>query len=455
MKRFVAISIILFALVAPCRMEASRSDYITAYNYSIRFYPRWLSWMQFQNPNKIVAPSSMGPEFKVVVAINDDTIYTSLSLELLEGPQILTIPAYPNIYSILQLDCFGDIFQTDLKPSASGGVYGLIGPKYEGELPAGVTPIRLPYNMSLMFIRADKYSPQGVNQIQAAEDFRANLQLQSLADYQKDPTGGKTVLLPLYFFSTPIKQMADDAMNSAPQGFLKTLQEAMASPNTEPLTSSDKSLIRRFNNRFKYAQKAATKGHGEALLDITNGARDAHAELIDYWLSNTDENNWIHFNDIGVWGKNYLSRAALTEYIQYGNNLEAAYYAHAFLDGDDIPLDGSMYSYVIHFTPDQIPQMTRFWSITAYTPLDIELVDNTSNKYVVASYTPGLIYDSDGGVTVIVQANAPKAALIPNWLPVPNGPFNLMLRIYGPEDTAADGTYVPPKITRLPYNGNE
>jgi hypothetical protein len=35
-----------------------------------------------------------------------------------------------------------------------------------------------------------------------------------------------------------------------------------------------------------------------------------------------------------------------------------------------------------------------------------------------------------------------------NWLPIPPGTFNIMLRVYGPEGTVADNTYVPPGIRR-------
>jgi len=115
-----------------------------------------------------------------------------------------------------------------------------------------------------------------------------------------------------------------------------------------------------------------------------------------------------------------------------------------------VTLDGSAYSYRIHFTKAQIPQAERFWSITAYTPEDVQLVENPLDKYVVAQYTPGLVYDALGGVTVYLQANIPKKAPTANWLPVPNGPFNVMLRIYGPTIDPKH-PYVPPKITRLPY----
>ena len=36
-----------------------------------------------------------------------------------------------------------------------------------------------------------------------------------------------------------------------------------------------------------------------------------------------------------------------------------------------------------------------------------------------------------------------------NWLPAPEGPFYLAMRIYWPEPAALDGTWKPPRIERV------
>ncbi len=35
-------------------------------------------------------------------------------------------------------------------------------------------------------------------------------------------------------------------------------------------------------------------------------------------------NNWIHFRTIGAWGGQVVDRAAITEFIQYGNSIKTA-----------------------------------------------------------------------------------------------------------------------------------
>lgn len=92
--------------------------------------------------------------------------------------------------------------------------------------------------------------------------------------------------------------------------------------------------------------------------------------------------------------------------------------------------------------------MKRFWSLTAYTPRTIELVPNPAHKYLVASYTPALEYKRDGSLTIYMATLAPPGVPRTNWLPVPDGPFNVLLRVYGPELGVLEGSYTPPGIVK-------
>jgi hypothetical protein len=73
-----------------------------AYEYTVRFYPRYFTWVQFninsdnsqrQSPgenyeNRLTGPLRMRPEYKVVVAISDDTIYAEAFLDVSNSPVI-------------------------------------------------------------------------------------------------------------------------------------------------------------------------------------------------------------------------------------------------------------------------------------------------------------------------------------------------------------------------------
>ena len=105
--------------------------------------------------------------------------------------------------------------------------------------------------------------------------------------------------------------------------------------------------------------------------------------------------------------------------------------------------------YVLTFSAQEIPATKRFWSLTAYTPEAIELVPNCANKYLVASYTPGLQPNKDGSISIYVARELPPGVNKANWLPIPPGRFNIMLRVYGPEGSVKDNTYVPPAIGKV------
>jgi hypothetical protein len=441
----------------------NQDGYRLAYEYTVRYYPRYFTWMQFQInsenslregageniANRLTGPLGMGPEYKVVVAINDDTIYAEAFLDVSSGPVILTIPPYPNKYSVLQLDVYGNIFSTALSsaPPSDGGVYAFVAGDYSGPLPENAARIDMPYPLTTIAIRTDKYSSTGQDLIAAANEFRSSLRLQTLDKYDPSGDAGRTLVLPLFFFAPSVKLMADEGLAKAPEAFLATVQQAMASPTTQPVTDDDRALMQRFDAAFAQAREMVDRD-SVPLTEIIRGAQAAWAAIINRWQSHRGSTNWIHFDNIGHWGTNYLDRAALTEYIQVGNDRTAAYYANAFVDASGLPLDGGSFGYTIEFAKDQLPQYQRFWSMTAYTPEYIELVPNAQDKYVVASYTPGLETADDGSVTIYVQADPPKRKSIANWLPVPKGPFSLLFRVYGPQGSALDGTYVPPKIHR-------
>ena len=62
---------------------------------------------------------------------------------------------------------------------------------------------------------------------------------------------------------------------------------------------------------------------------------------------------------------------------------------------------------------------------------------------------PGLTYADDGSLEVVVSATEPPPGpdgAAPAWLPVPDGPFVMMLRLYLPQAEVVDGSWTPPPI---------
>jgi hypothetical protein len=433
---------------ASAEATAKHEAYATTVAYVSQFYPLWFTYNQSRHAshNRLVGPARVTPLYQTVVAINVDTLYASTFLELPAQAVVLTIPKTVATYSILTLDAYGDIFETGIQPGKPGA-YALTGPGFAGTLPTGVTPIFIPFNFSVLIFRVDKFSGSGENQIAAAADFRRSLMTQPLCAYTRTPCPGgtpalgKALILPEAAFAIPYKTIADRMIAKDPIKFLKQLQTAVAAPNTPPLSPAARSLSDHFDQLF---------GDGKRQRwDFAAGAQAAHDLIVERYLTHTGPTNWITFTNIGDWGDQFVERSAITEFIQYGNGHSSAAYYQAFKDAEGRALDGKDgQSYVLRFPAGQLPQASRFWSVTAYTPEAIELIPNSAKKYDVASYEPGLVKNADGSLSIHLATSLPPGVPAANWLPIAGRPFNIMLRVYGPEGSVADNTYVPPAVQR-------
>ena len=407
--------------------------------YLVTFYPRWFTYNQagISPCNRLLGPRNVGPSYRTVVAINVDTVYTSATVDVSQEPVMVTVPESGTTYSILHLDGYGQVFKGIPKEP---GLYALTTQGWTGELPAGATQVEMPYRTTVLIFRGDTYVNNEDKRAEAKE-FRKTLKMATLSDYIADPSSGATKVVPSETFGTPFKTIADELLKLQPKKFLKQLQKAIAADTTQPKTPKQQALSDRFDELF------AKKGAKE---ELAIGARKGHKALVNNYLdAKLPKSQWVHFNNMGNWQNNYsgyLDRSSITEYIQFGNNLSAAAYFQTFGDKKGVALDGSKGVYTLKLRKSQIPEVSRFWSLTAYTPDTIELVKNKDKKYAVASYTPGLKTAPDGSVTITMAKKQPKGTPTANWLPVPDGPFNVMLRAYGPEGNVASGDYTPPAV---------
>jgi hypothetical protein len=427
--------------------DAGNSDaYATTVDYVVQFYPLWFSYKQLQvnnrlgATNRLVAPAKVSPNFKFVVASNYDTLYSSSFLDLSTEPVLVTVPATKVGYSTLVLDAYGNQIPAAIPQTPD--VFAFTGPGFSGTLPDGVTEIKMPINYPLLNWRMVKFSPTGEDQTTEAEAFRASIKEQTLSGYLRNPSQGRTLIVPEFFFTTSFKTTADNLIADQPTQFLKQLQKAVKLPTNPPLTSDQQKLSDHFDELF---------GDGDTHRgDFSAGAQKAHELIVDNYLTHTGPTSWIHFTNIATWSDDaVLDRAGISEYLQQSNAITTAAYYHTFSSGNGRPLDGTdPDGYVLTFPAGQLPDARLFWSLTAYTPDAIELVSNCADKYVVASYTPGLTYNGDGSLTIYLSKKPPAQELIGNWLPIPEGKFNILLRVYGPQGSVEDNTYVPPGIER-------
>lgn len=130
------------------------------------------------------------------------------------------------------------------------------------------------------------------------------------------------------------------------------------------------------------------------------------------------------------------------------NPVDIAIYPRAETDEDENILTGEN-SYVLHFEKNALPHVKEkgFWSITAYGD-DNFLIDNELNRYCINDRS-NIAANADGTYDIYLQAARPEDdAKVSNWLPTGSKGFHLYMRIYLPQDSAINGTWKAPTITK-------
>jgi hypothetical protein len=102
----------------------------------------------------------------------------------------------------------------------------------------------------------------------------------------------------------------------------------------------------------------------------------------------------------------------------------------------------------MHFAPGQDPPEDAFWSLTIYTE-DKNLVRNPIDRYALGDRSKDVKRDSDGGLNIYIQHGSPGEEKESNWLPAPEGPFYLVLRMYQPHQEVIDATWAAPRVEKV------
>ena len=95
--------------------------------------------------------------------------------------------------------------------------------------------------------------------------------------------------------------------------------------------------------------------------------------------------------------------------------------------------------------------MNAFWSVTMYDGKTQLLIENPINRYLINSpMLPDLKKNADGSLTIYVQKDSPGKDKESNWLPAPDGPIFVVMRLYWPKTEPPSvyplgkGTWKPP-----------
>ncbi len=93
-----------------------------------------------------------------------------------------------------------------------------------------------------------------------------------------------------------------------------------------------------------------------------------------------------------------------------------------------------------------VATVDAFWSVTLYDATGF-MIANAINRTQIGTYDK-LVPDDDGSTTIYIQRETPGKDKENNWLPAPEGPFNLGLRLYNPGPAALTLDWAPPAVRR-------
>lgn len=385
--------------------------------------------------------------FKDVITPNADTPYSFGALDLRAEPYVLTVPEVTDRYYVMQLEDllgFNEHFIGTRATGAAAGSYLLAGPHWTGEAPQGITRV-MRHETDIVFIlgRTQLLGPDDVPGLVTVQDGYG---LQPLSEFTgtSAPAAAPAIDWPMW---------NDEA--SRDERFIGYVNSLLAF--YRPVGDDDAALMQRLTGigigpGVPFDADALSPEVRDA---IRAGAQNARAEMERYaeelpmfptgW-SNTDV-----FGDRGYYLGDYLKRAVGAQLGWGGNDRIEAFYPMLRADADGEALDGSKHAYTLTWESD--PPAHAFWSVTmydrSYDGSAGYLVKNPIDRYLINSTTEGLVRGEDGSLTMYIQHERPESdAAAANWLPAPDEPFYLTLRIYHPKEAALDGSWVPPAVVR-------
>ncbi|MGZ3504915.1 MAG: DUF1254 domain-containing protein [Vulcanimicrobiaceae bacterium] len=362
---------------------------------------------------------------------NSDTPYSMLGLDLRAQPMVLTLPAIEQdrYYSVQFVDqyTFNIAYAGSRTTGNGGGNILLAGPNWQGEVPSGITQvIRFDTQFGLALIRTQLFGPSDLENV---KKIQAGYAAQPLSKYLRQAA---PVPAPPVDWISPLSPARERSSPAFFDVLAFVLQFCPVVPSEASLRQSFTAIDSTSSNSTSSTNPyVAGMAAGQEAIDAARAALTGANDLFG-----TRES--MH--------ENFLNRAVGAQYGILGNSAaEAVHFGYAAgPNGETLTGDNR---YAIRFAKDRLPPVNAFWSLTMYDSARQLLVENPIDRYLINSpMLPNLKRDADGGLTLYIQHDSPGTARESNWLPAPDGPFFMVLRLYWPQEPARSGQWVQPPI---------
>jgi hypothetical protein len=382
--------------------------------------------------------------YRDVVRMNVDTLYSFAWLDLSKEPLVLSVPDTHDRYYLMPiLDGWTDVFASPGKRTTGtkAGDFAIVGPNWTGTLPAGMKELKSPTNMAMI---AGRTQANGSADYAAVNAIQKQYRLTPLSAFEKPYTPPAGVVDPQIDMKTP---PVDQVNRMSAETFFNRLATLMTS--NRPATADAPMLAklakigvvpgRTFD--ISTLDPAVTKGLDGSVQTAVAKMAAAGKEI------GTPANGWrVMPMTLADFGTDYDLRGEIALFGIGANLAKDAVYPTAFVDGDGQPLTGGN-RYVLHFDKGGLPPVNAFWSLTMYDAESF-LTANPIHRYNISGWMP-LKYNPDGSLDVYIQHDSPGKQKESNWLPAPEGAFNVTLRMYWPKEAVLDGSWKPPAVEKV------
>jgi len=396
------------------------------------------------------------PEDKAIITPNSDTPYCMTWVDMRAEPVVFTIPEIDKerFYEVQLIDLYTHNFAY-ISTVATGnvpGTYLLAGPDWNGETPQGITEV-IPCETQFLFSihRTQLFNESDLDTV---KDIQNGYRVEPLSAFlgTKAPSAAAAIDFPKW------KEGAE--FNAGSFNYLDFMLTLVKTPQEE------QDLMKRFakiglgdgtfdlKSLSPEIQQALEEGVKEGLEAMKafkdTASKDPLASVKIFgtraFLNESAKENY-NLDDL------FILRAVAAQSGIYGNSGDEAIYPTYFVDADGQPCDASKNDYTITFNKDEFPPVTAFWSLTMYDGKTQLLIDNPLDRYLVNSpMMEQFVLNEDGSLTFYIQKESPGKELEANWLPAPDGPFYVTMRLYGPQKEALEGTWVNPPLVKVVKN---
>lgn len=374
----------------------------------------------------LVSPSTAGN----LRAPNNDTLYFGGWFDLSREPLIVHAPdTAGRYYTLAVTDFYSEVSHVGRRSTGTGRKYfALVGPAWKGTVPPYMHVVKVPTPQAWILGRM---LVDGPADFEAARGLVRAFWAAPLSQFKPE---GPPPARPAERRAAPLEPLGQLA-------FFEHLNRYLRQHPGEPGEAALMGLFDQIGVGPAREFKAESLD-ADTRLGLERAIADAEAMIQAATRRPLSDvrNGWIFPTGLGRYGQDYLLRAAVVKG-GYANAAEESTYAAKVFDEAGQPLLGSK-RYQLRLTPEQIPPAGAFWSVIAYDLRTAQLIENPLRRYSFGDRTPGAQRHADGTLDIWIQKEEPAEGPS-NWLPVGDGPFYLVMRIYEPGPAVFDGRYKP------------